>query len=623
MEIQLPLFSPKADWVTPIKLPYIPKDQAVAIDLETRDPNLDARGCGAVRGDGYVVGIAIGWVDGQVYLPLRHEGGVNMEVEPVIQFLRDTVDRAAVVIFANAGYDLEWMRYGLGVEVRKPIDDVNLLDPLIDEELSSYSLDSIAYRRIGRKKDELLLRMAAQAYGVDPKADLWKLPAKYVGAYAEQDVRITWDTRAEQRKIILEKDLTRIARLETDLIKPMFEMRCLGIRIDVEKTLRLKQEMKIRSQQIQRDIDEAAGKEINVWSGESLASACDILSIPYGRTPGTPFKPEGSPSFTRAFLESTDDTFLRSVAELREVSKLLRDFVGKLPDWAYRGRIHPSWHQLTSDEGGTRTGRMACSKPNIQQVPARSPLWGKRIRELFIPDEGLKWAKMDYSQQEPRILVHYGLKTHGEGVERLADAYFTDPAADVYKTIASVAGVDRRQAKTITLGFIYGMGLDKLADQLGVSLVRAQEIKDAFDEAVPFVSQLAKDVMDKAMKKGEIRTLGGRVRHFDWWRPRQSVKMPVKGHKEAMKEFDTKVVFREYTYKALNSLVQGSAADQTKAAMLSIYQQDGKIPYLAAHDELGYGVVDMSEALHLKSRAEKAMPLLVPMVAEVELKDSW
>jgi len=613
--MQLPLIEPPGDWSHPTKLADIPRDSVISLDIECNNPDIKERGTSAIRGLGSVAGIAMAWSGGSMYLPIGHLGGGNMQKDIVLRYVQEQINRAKRVVFANAPFDLEWLRYGCGIEVNTRIEDIQIIEPLIDEELPSYSLDSIAFRHLGIKKDEGLLREAAIAYGLDPKADMWKLPAKYVGAYAETDASLTLAIWGAQQSKIRELGIQKIYELETAIIKPLFEMRCKGVCVNMEAAAKLKKEMADAEAEMIRALEKEGGQPINIWSGDSISYSCNNLGISY------PLTEAGNPSFTSDFLESSTHPFLQRIAQARGVSKLGRDFVGKLMDWTHKGKVHATWRQLASDEGGTRTGRMSCSMPNLQQVPSRDEVWGPKIRALFIPEPGKLWCKMDYSQQEPRILIHYALLSKLEGVDEIANAYRNDPRMDIYAQLSKTTGVTRKQSKTLTLGTLYGMGKAKLADSLGVSEAEAERISNEFDRYVPFVKKLASMVSDKAKSTGAIRTLGGRRRHFDWWKPYYNgQQLPaVKGVNEARNRFNGAQVFRDGVHKALNSLIQGSAADMAKKALLD----SGRIPYLMVHDEFGWGVQDVQEANQLKEIAENALPLAVPMVADCVVRGHW
>jgi DNA polymerase-1 len=181
------------------------------------------------------------------------------------------------------------------------------------------------------------------------------------------------------------------------------------------------------------------------------------------------------------------------------------------------GRIHGHINQLRSDDGGTVSGRLSMSNPNLQQIPARDPELGPMIRSLFLPEEDEQWAAIDFSQQEPRILVHYA-QIFGKwksrplgGAQEFVDGYNSDASMDFHTMVAEMAQIPRKQAKTINLGMMYGMGVNKLADQLDVDVDTAKELTKQYHNRVPFVKELMNGVSRAVDQKddGSIRSLEG------------------------------------------------------------------------------------------------------------------
>jgi len=331
------------------------------------------------------------------------------------------------------------------------------------------------------------------------------------------------------------------------------------------------------------------------------------------------------------WMDHQDHPFLKLVSELRELNRLRATFI---EDWIFKnevdGIVHCQWKQLVSDEGGTRTGRMAAQNPNPQQVPARSPL-APEIRALFIPmNKGQRWCKIDYSQQEPRLLVHFAILCKFRGAKEIGEAYRKDPKMDFYQFLVNEAGITRRQSKDLTLGRFYGMGHSKLAAKLGCGLDEAKELLAKFDASVPFVKEMADLCGNRASSRGYLRTLCGRRRHFNWWEPADSYQMRQDGYdvqprklEQAKAAWPKKQLKRANTHKSLNSLIQGSAADMTKAFMIAQYEQTGNIPYLAVHDETDSGVDSEKQANEIQEIAETCVKLEIPIRADMSLGNHW
>ena len=184
------------DWTAPDEFPDLRTCKYIAIDLETRDPNLKKLGPGWTREDGYVVGIAVAGGDFVGYYPIKHEAGGNLSEKRVMTWLKDQLNTPNIPkIMHNSMYDLGWL-FASGVDVKGKIIDTMVAAPLVDENRFSYALNALGRDYIDMRKDEKLLRATASDWGVDAKEEMWRLPAKFVGAYAEQDVIMTlklWD----------------------------------------------------------------------------------------------------------------------------------------------------------------------------------------------------------------------------------------------------------------------------------------------------------------------------------------------------------------------------------------------------------------------------------------------
>jgi DNA polymerase I-like protein with 3'-5' exonuclease and polymerase domains len=266
------------------------------------------------------------------------------------------------------------------------------------------------------------------------------------------------------------------------------------------------------------------------------------------------------------------------------------------------------------------TGRFSYNNPNLQQIPARNKELGPRIRSLFIPEEGMTWGCFDYSQQEPRLVTHYAALDGLYGVEEVLDAY-NGGEADFHQIVAEMANIPRSQAKTINLGLFYGMGKNKLQAELGVSKENAEDLFRTYHDKVPFVKMLMESVMRRAQDRGRVRTLLGRRCRFDLWEPNQFGIHKALPHEEALSEHGPGIK-RAYTYKALNRLIQGSAADMTKKAMVELHKE-GITPHIQVHDELDISVVNPLEAAKIKDIMESAVDLEVPNKVDYESGPNW
>lgn len=608
------------DWNIPAEYPNLSGSAEIALDLETCDPNLTTLGPGWTRNDGFIVGIAIATGDQQWYFPIRHKNGHNLDPKMTMRWLAKLLSREDLtVVMHNATYDAGWLR-AEGVEVKGRIIDTMIAAPLIDENRFSYSLNNLGRDYIDMRKDERMLRAAAKDWGIDPKKDMWQLPAQYVGSYAEQDAAMTLALWRNLQTHITKEELGSIFALETGLIPLMLEMKARGVRVDLDKADIARKGLRAKVQYLKGFIKDKTGVAIEPWAAASVQQVFEALNLQYPKTEA------GAPSFTKQFLNAHPHEVAHAIVRLREFDKADGTFIETILQHEHNGRIHCEFHQLRSDDGGTVTGRFSSSSPNLQQIPARDPELKALIRGLFVPEPGQQWGSFDYSSQEPRLLVHYAASMpdsmRGPVVDRIVNEYNAGDV-DLHQMVADIAGITRKQAKAVNLGIMYGMGVEKLSNQLGVSKDEAKRIMTEHEEKVPFVRQLATTASKQAEKYGQIRTLLGRKCRFHLYEPAQwsaeyKKALPLE---EARKEYGP-IVRRAFTYKALNKLIQGSAADQTKKAMADC-SAEGLIPTLTVHDELCFSVESQEQANRIQEIMETGVSLKVPSKVDAELGSNW
>jgi len=613
--MQMPLFKPQTEWLPPEEFPDLSKYNEISIDLETKDPNLNIRrGSGSVVGVGEIVGIAVAVKNWCGYYPIAHEGGGNMDRAKVLKWFQAVLNTPATKIFHNAMYDVCWIR-ALGLSISGKIVDTMIASALVDENQMRYDLNNCSKRYTGKGKNETDLYAAAKDWGVDAKAEMYKLPAIYVGAYAEKDAEITLDLWQELKKEIDLQDINSIMNMETELFPCLIDMKFKGVRVDVEAAHKLKTTLLAQEKESLHQVKKETGIDTQIWAARSIAQVFDKLNLEYDRTEKT-----SAPSFTKNFLANHPHPLVKHIARAREINKAHTTFIDTILKHSYKGRIHAEINQLRGDNGGTVTGRFSYSNPNLQQIPARNKELGPAIRSLFIPEEGHTWGCFDYSQQEPRLVVHYATLQNLYGVDEVLEAY-REGDADFHDIVADMAEIPRYQAKTINLGLFYGMGKNKLQAELGVSKEKAEGLFRQYHNKVPFVKQLMDNVMHRAQDSGKIRTLLGRLCRFHLWEPNQFGIHKALPHDQALMEHGPGIK-RAYTYKALNKLIQGSAADMTKKAMIELYKE-GIIPHIQVHDELDISVKDKQHAELIKSVMESAVSLEVPNKVDYESGPNW
>ena len=613
---QIPLFQTPSEWTPPEDVPNLSDAKEIAIDLETYDPGIKQTGPGWATNNGYIAGIAIAVEGWKGYFPIRHEGGGNFDEAILKRQIKKILDLPCDKIFHNAQYDVGWLRWW-GLEVKGKIIDTLIAAPLVDENRFRYSLNELGKDYLKETKSEGLLYEAAKEWGVDAKAEMYKLPAMYVGPYAEQDADLTLRLWQFFKIELIKQELSSIFDLETRLLPCLIDMKWNGVRVDLEKAETIKKNLQAQENKVLRQIKKDTNVDVDIWAAVSVAKAFDKLKIKYEVT-----EKSGQPKFDKNFLITHKHPLAKMIVTARETNKARTTFIDTILRHSYQSRIHADIHQMRGDTGGTVTGRFSYSNPNLQQIPARNKQIGPLIRSIFVPNKGCKWGSFDYSQQEPRVLVHFAALTGGglKGADEVIESYKTqDP--DFHQAVADMAGIDRRTAKTINLGMMYGMGKGKLSSELGLDKFETEDLFAKFHANVPFVKQLMEQATRKADNVGFLRTLLGRKCRFDKWEPRAFGIHKSLSLVDAQREYGHDLK-RAWTYKALNRLIQGSSADMTKKAMVDLYDE-GIISHIQVHDELNCSIESKEQATRIKEVMENTVELKVPLKVDMEIGPSW
>ena len=606
------LFKPQTEWLPPEEFKDLSSYDEIAIDLETKDSELKSMGSGSITGKAKIVGIALAVEGWSAYYPIAHEGGGNMDKKKVMDYFRTVLNYPSKKIFHNAMYDVCFIR-AAGLKINGTIVDTMIAGSLVDENRFRYDLGSLGRDYVGMGKNEAVLKETAKEWGIDPKSEMYKLPAMYVGEYAEQDAVLTLKLWQEMKKQILIEEISSIFEMETELFPCLVDMRFLGVRVDVTAAHQLKKELTKKEELLLHQVKKETGIDTQIWAARSIAQVFEKLNLPFDRTEKTQ-----APSFTKNFLQNHPHPLVKQIAQAREINKAHTTFIDTILKHQHKGRIHAEINQLRSDVGGTVTGRFSYSNPNLQQIPARNKELGPMIRSLFIPEEGHTWGCFDYSQQEPRLVVHYAALDNLYGVNDVIEAY-KEGEADFHQIVAEMADIPRYQAKTINLGLFYGMGKNKLMAELGINEDKAKDLFKQYHNRVPFVKTLMDSVMRKAADNGRIRTWLGRRCRFNLWEPNQYGIHKALPHDAALAEHGPGIR-RAYTYKALNKLIQGSAADMTKKAMVELHKE-GITPHIQVHDELDISVNNNADKI--KEIMESAVELEVPNKVDYESGPNW
>ncbi len=643
---------PETLWEPPEILPDLRGYDLIAADTETKDDGLARNmGPGWVYGAGYICGVSMAAGDQSVYVPIRHPDTECHDEDAVRRWVDDHMKAPVPKVFHNAPYDLGWMKTQWGIKPPELLEDTMAMAFIVDENRLEFNLDAVC-RDLGiTGKDESLLRQAADAYGCDPKKDLWRLPGRFVGPYAAQDAVATLKA-AELMFLMMEKDdLMDAYRLEVDLIPMILEMRTRGIRIDTTRAAEVREQLLADRDEALHELSRNAtiGRDITIKDVNSpmfMEKLFTAESISFPRTPKTE---QGS--FSSEWMERHDHWLPKLATVALKMHDAGEKFIGNyIMNFTHLGRLHAEVHQFKSDRGGTRTTRFSYSDPPLQQMPSRNPRIAKAIRGLFMPEYGDIWGALDYSQQEFRLMVHFAYVCCMVGVEKARQMYIDDPATDFHDLAAQLTKLPRRKAKDVNFAKAFGAGVLKFALMTGMSIDEAKETMTRYDEELPFISRLSEFCQKRADRKGFIRLLDGARYRFDRWEPRwndwnknraaqdeaklrgESMSIAPCGREEALQRVNSSdhpwsgIVKRAFTHKAMNGLIQGSAARQTKLAM-RICWQEGIVPILQMHDELDFSLPASPEGEKQAKRAAEIMrettKLEVPNIVDSEFGVNW
>ena len=480
------------DWQVPAELPDLRRAGMVALDTETKDDGLLAeRGSGWPFGDGYLCGISIAYrADGEIrahYFPLRHPDSHNFDREQVFRWLQDHVDSGVHFITQNGLYDWGWLRTEADIQMppSERLEEIGALATIVDENRYSYSLDALCAWRGLPGKDETLLRQAVKACGfkVSKKnplqSHIWRVPARYVGPYAEADAANTL-ALFESLDPVLDKEGTRAAyRLEVDLLPMVHEMRRRGIRIDTAAAEQARDLLLRKRDATLAELSEKLGVRVGmeeIGRNKWLTQTFDAQGITY------PYTKKGTPSFTAGttgWMHKHEHWLPRLIVKADKAHNAATKFLETyILGHAVNGRVHAEIHPHRSDDGGTRSLRFSYSHPPLQQMTAHDEELAPLIRGVFLPEEGEVWAKPDVSQQEFRFIVHYAIKHGLRKAKEAAERYRTDPDTDFHQLVSDWTGLERSSAKNTNFAKAFGAGVRKFAAMIGKPEGEARAIYD-------------------------------------------------------------------------------------------------------------------------------------------------
>lgn len=626
--MQLDFFPPKTTWTVPTELPDWRGEDLIAIDTETRDDGLKKEhGPGwALPNSGYICGVAMATLrHGSIYVPTQHPDSSNFDRDRVRRWLDAHLKCGATIVFHNAPYDLGWIQTDFGINTDNvKYHDTHAMAVMLDENRRSYALDKLCLEAGVPRKDERILREAAACFRLDPKADLYKLPASFVGDYAAQDAESTLILAKHMLPKLDEQNLGYAYKLEMDLIPMVMAMRRRGCLIDQDRCEVIKAEFTADRDRALEQVRELIGQRraVDIEDCNSprwMEMVFDSLGIKYPRTPKA-----NRGQFQSKWLEKHEHPFPRLIATARKFHDAGHKFIENyVQSFLYNGRIHAEIHQLRDDDGGTRSYRFSYSNPPLQQVPARDPDLGPKVRSVFLPENGTQWGSIDLSGQEPAMTVHYAVEYKTVGHKAAQQYYHNTAKPDYHQMTADITGIPRKPAKIINLSLAYGMGIPELCNRLGVSLEEGTAMAAIYNERMPFIRQLTKILGNEAQTLGYVVLIDGARCRFDNWEPAGS----GYGNKplpraEAESKWPNAHLQRAGTHKALNRKIQGSSARQLKMIMRECWR-NGDLPQLTYHDELAFSLVNDTMTKRIVHTMTHTLQLNVPTRADVEIGPNW
>lgn len=632
MQLPFSFTIPKVDWTPPdlSKLPDWRDAKRICFDVETKDPDIKTHGPGNFRPGSHVVGYGFAIEDGpSFYLPIRHEGGDNLDKDKVIAYMRDQAKNfKGTLVGAHLAYDLGFADRD-GVEFKQVSQHSDVLNNavLLYELYDRYGLDDVLKREGMEGKDEEILNAFAVAYRVHPKKELYKLPGRAVDRYCRGDVEKPLPLLRRQERQIEEFGTQKIVQLESEVLPILVKMRKRGVRVDLNKVHKVMSWALTHEAEMLNKVKHLTGVSINVgdvWKAEHLARALKAAGF---RVPLTSGGKSGKqkPSVDKNFLAKCGEIG-HALGRARAYNKLRTTFGERILKYAIPegngfARTHPVFHQLRmtkddedDDDKGARYGRFSAEHQAIQQEPARDDEFGEMWREVYVPEDGCFWVCSDWSQQEPRIAVHYAEILNLPGAKQFADQYRSNPATDCHQMLADWTGIERKIVKNYFNGCIYGMGDGKLCRAIGrptqfvnrngkvreVPGPEGKAIIDDFRGKLPWVGMLTREAAKQAERKGVVWTVLGRRCNFP---------------KDGQGNYD-------WTHKAFSRIGQGGAADQMKKTLVEADRAG--IPIQAVvHDEFDLSCNSMAMVDHLKDLQMNTVKFNVPMLVDSEIGPSW
>lgn len=652
---------PETGWRPPSEFPNLSAAKIIALDTETKDPELTTNGPGWGRGVGHIVGVSLAAQAsngdiGKWYFPVRHELEPEYNLDPVNTFrwLKQNLETNVPKVGANMLYDTGWLT-SENIYLGGRLHDIQFAEALIDE-YAFVALDVLARKYIGvGKTTDTMYDWLRAAYPGTPeretRANIYRCSPRLVGHYAEDDAAQPLKILPHQLDEMSRQGLHTVYDLECGIIPLLIRMRLEGVSVDVTAATELHDQMQDEIAALHARIKSEYGYSISSTDSRQLGPLFQRVGIQ------TPMTDAGNPSVQKEWLAGLEHPLGEIVRDIREREKLCGTFIKSYildKSVAQTGsnsavKIYPQFHPLKGDENGTKVGRFASSDPNLQNIPTRTKL-GKLVRKCFVPDPGHShWCKLDYSQIHYRILAHFAT---GPGSDDLRASYINDKSMDyhqnVLENVAPLMGWDtsdndhntfvRRPIKNVNFGLLYGQSLKSLMYKTsayfgdGFTEKQAKGFFDAYFEGAPYVKPTMKMIGEEVQQYGYTTSILGRRCRFNLWESgMQGERTDPLPYEAAIREYGT-FIKRAYEYRGVNYKFQSSEPDIMKTGMLhclqsGVFDYTG-VPRLTVHDELDFSVRDdtpeMREAFKfIQHTMERAVTLRVPVFVDMETGPNW
>ena len=576
----------------------------MVIDIETKDPYLLDKGPGVFRDDGYILGVGVNapFMHLCKYFNLAHPDCSEELHNRNVSILRELFANPCPKVFVNALYDLGWLiNWRYHFEINGRYEDVITREALLDAYSPSYSLDYLSkkYGSGGKREDRIKNICSENGWKGAPQAHLWKMKAADIEEYMSGDLEEPAKIFEKQQPMLEAQNLTNVNDVECRLLRCILDMSKEGFLVDSNRREEVSVLLHNKYREALMAFEEKYGELVNFNSGPELEALFQKLHIPVEYTS------KGNPSFNNAALLASGDIG-HDIIHIKEIKTVMNNFVdGALVDFVCPdGRIHCNFYPMKKDDGGTVTGRLACRHPNLQQIPAKKEKFGDEIRSILVPNEGCWYGAPDFKQVEYRVLSHFAT---GPGADDIRKAYNENPKVDYHQYVMDLTGLDRKHAKNLNFGCLYGMGLNTMSSKFGIPMEKCRDIASQYYSSMSFVKPTMYAVQDVAARRGYVKTILGR-------RARVSQKM-----REENK-----------LYPMLNYLIQGTAADIMKMGMVKCYET-GLFNicrcHVTVHDELGLSVPKTREGIEAYNEIQHtlatAIKLDVPLYTDPDLGTSW